>query len=64
MLVITPRCRSWQPRRSHSRLSNIQHAIRHSLLSTTADTYGHLASDAFNQAASILDAAYGGTTSA
>jgi site-specific recombinase XerD len=35
-------------------LKVIQELVGHSLLSTTADTYGHLAFDAFNQAASIL----------
>ncbi len=45
-------------------LKVIQELVGHSLLSTTADTYGHLASDAFNEAASILDAAYGTTRTA
>lgn len=45
-------------------LKVIQELVGHSLLSTTADTYGHLASDAFDEAASVLDTAYGTSKSA
>jgi integrase len=42
----------------------LQELVGHSLLSTTADIDGHLTSAAFNEAASILDAAYETTKSA